>query len=359
MRADAYEKLDPSGGAALVRSESRERLKRVDAVVFDCDGTLVDARRSYDTTVMRTVRAMLEEFSGVSLPVEDVGGQMILKIRRTGGFNSDWDTTYALSLLSEAAVQQCRTEGTADAGRVVDRLEGLVAGFSSRNRLAGRSSIDSFLSRKGLASEPLRQFSRYLGSGGPTQSRMAATFDQTYYGGKLYREIYGVEPAVWYDEGLIEMETLFLGKDDLRRFQRIIGGPKMAIATGRPYVAVRHALGRLLRFFEKDASTYIGDGDIYPELAAELDKYRKPSGASLLRARKMLSAGTMLYIGDSAEDRLMVDDARRRYREVLFAGIYGSSFDEESQISYFSRAKSDLVVRTVDQVPAVLEMIAS
>ncbi len=40
-------------------------------------------------------------------------------------------------------------------------------------------------------------------------------------------------------------------------------------------------------------------------------KYRKPSGASLVRGAERLSAKAMLYVGDSAEDRLMVDDARR------------------------------------------------
>ncbi len=31
---------------------------------------------------------------------------MILKVRSTGGFNGDWDTTYALSLFSEVAIER-------------------------------------------------------------------------------------------------------------------------------------------------------------------------------------------------------------------------------------------------------------
>ena len=131
----------------------------------------------------------------------------------------------------------------------------------------------------------------------------------------------------------------------------------MAMATGRPFVAVKHTLGRLLRFFERGASVYIGDGDIYPVLEPELAAFRKPSGASLVRAHERLGAEVMLYIGDSAEDRLMVDDARRRYPNTLFAGICGSSFDEEAQVRYFARTGSDILVRSVDQVPEVLEMI--
>ena len=65
----------------------------------------------------------------------------------------------------------------------------------------------------------------------------------------------------------------------------------------------------------------------------------------------------MLYVGDSAEDRLMVDDVRKRYQNTLFRGIYGSSFNEAEQISYFEGTRSDMLVKSLDQVPALLEMI--
>jgi phosphoglycolate phosphatase-like HAD superfamily hydrolase len=362
MRPDSYKVIGSDGGNVMVRPGSRDALKKVDAVVFDCDGTLIDVRESYDATIMRTVRTMVEGFSAVSLPIEEVGGQMILKIRGTGGFNSDWDTTYALSLLSEVAIEQCPRAETGAAGvdRILTRLRELVADFSSKKRLEGNRSIDLYLSsRPGLESDRLREFRKFLGfPGSATQSPMARTFDQIYYGGELYREVYGVRPAVWYDEGLIDRETLFISREDLIRFRKIIGGKKtMAIATGRPFVAVKHTLGSLLSYFERDASVYIGDAEIYPELASEMAKYRKPSGASLVRAHRKLSANVMLYIGDSAEDRLMVDDARKRYGEILFAGICGSSFSEGAQISYFAGTDSDLLVSSVNQIPPALEMM--
>ena len=358
MKADAYKLIGTDGGSVMVRPGSRDLLKKVDAVVFDCDGTLIDVRKSYDATIMRTVRMMVEGFSSVSLPMEDVGGEMILKIRRTGGFNADWDTTYALSLLAEVAIEQGRPETGAD--RVLARLGKLILDFASKKRLEGNRSIDLYLSsRPELESDRLREFRRFLGfPGSGAQSLLATTFDQIYYGGKLYQEVYGVRPAVWYDEGLIDRETLFISREDLIRFRKLIGGKKaMAIATGRPFVAVKHTLGSLLSYFERDASVYIGDGEIYPELASEMAKYRKPSGASLVLAHKKLSANVMLYIGDSAEDRLMVDDARKRYGEILFAGICGSSFNEREQISYFTGTDSDMLVKSVNQIPPALEML--
>jgi len=361
MKEASYEAVDPRGVTALLRPGSRDLLRKVDALVFDCDGTLIDVRESYDATIMRTVEAMVQGFSAVELPMEEAGGKMILKVRSTGGFNGDWDTTYALSLLAEVAIERTRREARGREGapdRIVGALVELVGDFASRNRLAGHRSVDSYLRLGGLESDSVKEFRRYLGFPGTARdSRMAATFDQIYYGGELFRRVYGFRPPVWEDEGLIDRETLLISREDLVRFKKIVGGKKMAIATGRPFVAVRHTLGRLLQYFERDASVYIGDGDIDPGAASEMAKYRKPSGASLVRAHEALSAHVMLYVGDSAEDRLMVDDARKRYGSICFAGICGSSFDERAQVSYFTRTDSDLLVNSVSQVPDVLEMI--
>jgi phosphoglycolate phosphatase-like HAD superfamily hydrolase len=356
MSAGGYEELDPAGGAVMVRTESRGRLGEVDAIVFDCDGVLIDARRSYDATIVRTTTKMVREFSGVALPLDGAGGQLILTIRRTGGFNSDWDTTYALSLLSEAALERSGAGASPAAAMAV--LAELVADFGSRRRLVGHRSVDGYLAREGLASSTIREMKRFLGyPGNPKTSRMAAAFDQLYYGGRLFREVYGFEPAKWYEKGLIERETLFVDREDILRFRRFAGGRRLAIATGRPFVAVRKTLGGLLRYFDTGASVFIGDIDVHPDLAPELEKFRKPSGESLVRAHQKLSPKMMLYVGDSAEDRLMVDDVRRLYGNTLFAGVYGTSFDDGAQVSYFKGTGSDLLVRTLDQMPQLLEMI--
>jgi hypothetical protein len=142
MKEASYETVDPGGVPALLRPGSRDLLRKVDAVVFDCDGTLIDVRESYDATIMKTVEAMVEGFSGVELPIEEVGGKMILEVRSTGGFNSDWETTYALSLLSEVAIERTRREARGregQVGRIVAALAELVDSFASGVRLGGRA----------------------------------------------------------------------------------------------------------------------------------------------------------------------------------------------------------------------------
>ena len=214
----------------MMKLESKGQLGIVDAIVFDCDGVLIDARASYDASILRTTETIVKDFAGEIIPLEGggEGGGLILQVRRTGGFNSDWDTTYALTLFTVAALTAKGGEGVlfppGDGARMtwaIDRLKGIVKGFSSRERLAGSAQVDAYLADEGLESETIEKLRAYLKyPGNPLYSPMTATFDQIYYGGALFREIYGVEPSVWYDGGLIDEERVLIS-----RAARRTGGP--------------------------------------------------------------------------------------------------------------------------------------
>ncbi len=127
------------------------------------------------------------------------------------------------------------------------------------------------------------------------------------------------------------------------------------MVTGRPYVGTAHSLGKLMRYFDKDASLFIGDADIDLGLRAEYDRMRKPSPEALVRAREKLPSETLLYVGDSAEDLMMVQNARRRGVDgLLFAGVYETSPVRADQASFFEREGSDVVAETVNQIPSGL-----
>lgn len=342
----SYEVRRLQGGDALISSSALKDLARVDAVVFDCDGTLIDVSRSYDATIIRTASSLIRDLTRKDLAIEEVGGELIQQIRRTGGFNSDWDLTYALSMFSAVVTEE---------GAGISRLKSIAADFASRPR-QGWKSVDRYLDASGLDSKSLRQIRSYLGyPGNPLKSRLAATFDQVYYGKRLYEQVYGVKPEKSYKKGLIDLERIIITRETLDDISRV-AGRKIAMATGRPFIAVEYTLRGLLEYFERDASVYIGDGDIFPELAPELAKFKKPSGESLVLARKEFGSGVLLYVGDSAEDRLMVRNAGAPDGTILFAGLYGSSFSEEEQISYFTGTGSDVVMKDVNQIPAILEM---
>jgi len=349
----SYEVTKAAGGDVYVGPGSATLLRKVDAVVFDCDGTLIDVRDSYDATIIKTVESMLKEFFGRTLVLEGVGQEFILQMRHTGGFNSDWDLTYGLILFSTAAIERA---GPGEEGEAVAALKRIVSDFASRERLEGWRSVDRYVTSARLESKAIRDMRRLLGyPGNPLTSKMAATFDQVYYGAKLYQRVYGAKPRVAYGTGLIDMEKVIVTKKVFGILTRLLGEKRIAMSTGRPYLAVEHTLGKMLDYFDRDASVYIGDGDIFRDLAPKLAKFKKPSGESLNLARRRFASRVMLYVGDSGEDRLMVRNAGAPSGTILFAGIYGSSFNEREQISYFTKTESDLIVKDVNQIPELLE----
>jgi phosphoglycolate phosphatase-like HAD superfamily hydrolase len=355
---ERYIRVSPPGGrrGLSVNRSSTDALSKVDAVAFDCDGVLIDARKSYDATIRVVVETMVEEMTGVRLRLARVAPKLISVVRRTGGFNSDWDTSYALSLFSVVALEQRKDRSGLKAPGAVEALTSITAGFGSAPRGRGQEAVDSFLaSQFPSMTERLDRSREFLGyPRTPPDGRMTTLFDELYFGASLFEKVHGVKSST-RTKGLIELERILVDRKTLETLQKSLGGPRLAMVTGRPFVGTAHSLGRLMRYFDKEASVFIGDADIDLDLRAEYDKLRKPSPEALIRAKERLSSETLLYVGDSAEDVMMVQKARAIGLEgFLFAGVYQTSPVRADQTSFFEREGSDLVVETVNQVPSGL-----
>jgi len=342
----------PRGKEFAVNRSTTDIIVKVDAVAFDCDGVLIDARKSYDETIRLVVESMVEEVTEVKLRLARTVPRLIATIRRTGGFNSDWDTSYALTLFALVALQQ-REQGRS----AIEELANVTARFGSAPRGRGQEAVDSFLEAEFPSmKESLDSARAYLAyPRTPPEGRMTTAFDELYFGAALYKKIHGVKSSAPRTKGLIELERILVDRKTLESLEKKLGGARLAMITGRPLVGTEHSLGKLMRYFDKDASIFIGDADIDLDLRADYDRMRKPSPEALIRARQKLSSETLLYVGDSAEDLMMVQNARRRWVEgLLFAGVYQTSPVPGDQASFFEREGSDLVVETVNQVPSGL-----
>jgi len=348
----------PEGGSGLaVNKSSKDTLGKVDAVAFDCDGVLIDARRSYDATIRVVVETMVEEMAGVRLRLASVMPRLISMVRRTGGFNSDWDTSYALTLFLLVALEQRKGGRGARTVGATETLKSITARFGSAPRGRGQAAVDAFLESEFPSLKDSLDRSRdHLGyPRTPPEGRMTTVFDELYFGAALFEKIHGIKSSAPRTRGLIELERILVDRRTLESLEDKLGGARLAMITGRPYVGTAHSLGKLMRYFDKDASMFIGDADIDLALRAEYDRYRKPSAEALIRAREKLSSETLLYVGDSAEDLMMVQNARRRGVEgLLFAGVYQTSPVRTDQASFFEREGSDVVAETVNQIPSGL-----
>ena len=168
--------------------------------------------------------------------------------------------------------------------------------------------------------------------------------------------MYGVDAHHNQSRGLIENERILIKPHDLNKACRIIGGSKLAIITGRPYLATKYVLRELLDYFDVKASLFIGDIDVHPERATKLAAYRKPSSLSLTHARRALGSQMLLYIGDSAEDVEMVKNAQA-IEPVLSASVYGTGLDQTERLKFFIRREVDMILPTARRVPDVLRLV--
>lgn len=379
MTVRGYRSVRLRGGKVLVKPSTLKALGNVDAVVFDCDGVLVDTRGSYDATIAKVTDTMVSKLAGIRLPYERSLPELILRLRRTGGFNNDWDTTYALTLFSILSLEEqrvrrirngsvgkseaIRAQSKNEVGRTMNRLRHMVDEFCSSLSGIGYSAVDEFIEGRKILGPfkvtvtHVRDSLGYPGS--PPRSLLATLFDETYCGPELFKKMHGFPARYSLGKGMIERERVLISREILEKLKEVLGGKKIAMSTGRPFVATKYSLRNLMTYFDRRASTYIGDADVYTELAAEYEKYRKPRGESLIRAREEFATKGMLYVGDSVEDQMMVEDAKRKYDGILFAAVSGTAPNEEEQVRYFTERGADVVMRSVEQVPLVLEAFRS
>ena len=77
-------------------------LDKIDAVIFDCDGVLIDITKSYDLAIIKTSKYVLENFAKIYDSI-DVNFKIIDGFKSTGGFNDEVDLTYAAIISIVAA----------------------------------------------------------------------------------------------------------------------------------------------------------------------------------------------------------------------------------------------------------------
>ena len=90
-----YESFDINGQKAFIKRSEIKRLKKADALIFDCDGVLIEVRESYNLTIMETIKDLTNQFLGFPVLNPRTIKEAIYFFRRSGGFNIDWDTVYA------------------------------------------------------------------------------------------------------------------------------------------------------------------------------------------------------------------------------------------------------------------------
>ncbi|MBC8225194.1 hypothetical protein H8E65_11430 [Candidatus Bathyarchaeota archaeon] len=374
MKPQYIESQTASGETYYVRRDRLGDLAKVDVVVFDCDGVLLDVRESYCRAVAKTTSILVETMTGFRVPEELYDPGLNRAYKRTGGFNNDWALTYAfimrtLADLPEGVLESLReVAGVAlRSGTLLERLKHLrenpvdaevpletmheeLTRFSEELDSAGWETVDRLLLDR--VGPEIRDVLGY--PGGVGEGLVATVFEEIFSGAELFERNFGIE-AIYGAEGpgLIEKETVIINEDTIGRLTGLLGGARMGIASSSPAATAMHALGESI-------STICEDARVWHETVDEAQAregvtgLHKPHPFSLLRASEPFQPyERVLYVGDTMADRLMTRNAGEP--RFLFAGVHGNVHGPDEARDDFMSSGSDIVAPSVNDLPEILE----
>src|SRR5919199_339702 len=313
-----------------------------DCVLFDVDGVLIDTRKSYNAAISKTVDFVIKYVTGRSNLNGLVNQEIIQKFRRTGGFNNDADTSYAISLA--ALSNTCKKENN------INNMRKFISYIASNANEDGITSVEKFLASSSVSSfndntQKLKELLAYPGPVG--KSFVATVFDEIFYGPKLFRKRYGFEPKYYFGKPLIEKDKLVVTRSTINTISNIFDG-NIAIVSGRSKLATEYSLGSIFNIFNQNASVFLED---------ENREYSKPNPYAIKKAMDVMGAKTAIYVGDSIEDLLMSQRVKSNTgsnKIIIFFGIYGCSAKPTDTIQQFKGNKVDSIIENVNQLPNIL-----
>lgn len=224
-------------------------LTKIDSIIFDMDGVLID-NNAYEQAIMRSVQRAVEN-NTVS---QAICRAYINVVKSVSGFNNDWDTTFAIVTLIKKKMP-------------LPQIATVLRPLNSKQR----NSV--------------------------IYKNLKDIFQSYYLGADLFEKTYNKKPPVSMKKGLITQETCLIDKAVLDQLQKRY---KLAIATSRPKMEALFAIqnAKLTVYFPQN--TIVAREDVTLE---------KPAPEPLLTAQKRLQSVSSIYIGDTINDVLAAKKA--------------------------------------------------
>ena len=287
----------------------------VDAVVLDVDGVLVDVADSYRRAIVESIEAVY----GRTIRKADVQA-----FKDAGGFNNDWELTYAAALFVlakgegfEASMDEY-TDRIAAAGGGVDAAETVV-----RDELGGNAT-----------ERVRREWDR---------ERLRDVFQQLYLGTDLYRGIEDAEPDPdLAGEGFIHDEPVVVTPETIAA---LTADYYVGVVTGRPAAEAEIALDR-------------AGLDVPLEHRFTMDDWEegKPHPYALVTLAERFDADSVVFVGDTLDDVETAVNASDADPECAYHGIgvlTGGLTGDDGRRKY-EDAGASAVLDSVNDLPAFL-----
>ena len=305
-------------------------------IIFDIDGTLIDTRESYNKSIKKTVQFLVKY---IDISKENLGkivsDELIFKFRKSGMFNNDIDTSYALVLSI-----LCGAPKKAD---LLFFIENIAQSASSK----GIKSVENYL--KDYSEIRLKQIKKLLRYPGDVNtSIIARVFDEYFYGPQLFKKQHGTNSKYYSGRPLIENDILLATNSTLKKISNMFD-MRTAIVSGRSRIAAEYSLKSVFKFFDMKGSVYLED---------EKREMGKPNPSALIKSVKSFGVSNAFYVGDSAEDLFMVQRARKISNlDIKLIGVCASNARSNQIRSLFTRNGTSLIVKNINELPNILNKV--
>ena len=302
---------------------------KFDSIIFDCDGVLVDITNSYDQTIIKTAKYVLETLAKINDSIQ-IDFKIIDGFKSTGGFNDEVDLTYA-AILSIVAAKKLKKDQTEFINLVIDNSDS-----------TGIKSVETFIKDQTDISEIIKQLS-YPGS--HKDNILYQIFDQLFYGPELYSKLFK-NISKFSEPGLIENDVVIFNNDLADKLGNKFHN-QISMVTGRGKESVKYSLKQLLDKFDLQNSMFLED---------EPRELAKPNPQSLVNSITGMNSKSCLYVGDSMEDFIMAKKATILGNNTTFCGIIGTSKNPEEKLQLFEQNEAILVLDSINLLPKVLNL---
>ena len=304
-------------------------LNEIDAVIFDCDGVLIDITKSYDLAIIQTTQYVLENLAKIDSSI-NVDFKIIDGFKSTGGFNDEVDLTYA-AIISLVAAKKLEKDQTSFIFDVIKNSDS-----------SGIISVERYIENQIDISDIKKQLS-YPGT--HHDNPLYQIFDQIFYGPQLYKKLFN-NTSNFSEPGLIEQDDVILNDILFEKLQKKFNS-KIAMVTGRGKESVSYSLKSLLTKFNLNNSMFLED---------ESRELAKPNPQSLLNSIQGMNCTSTLYVGDSMEDFIMAKRTTDLGHDTIFCGIIGTSKNPQEKLELFERNDAILVLDSINLLPKVLNL---
>jgi len=307
-----------------------DSLTDLDAIIFDCDGVLINIKNSYDQAITKTTEYVLKKYGKISNPLQ-ITSEIIEAFKETGGFNDEVDVTYA-SILSLIAASKLNNDAKEFIIKVITNADS-----------TGIKSVEKYLDGLAVDISSMKKILNFPGK--HSENLLYSIFDQIFYGPELYIKLFGKQ-SEFSQSGLIENDVVIVSDKILDVLKKKFGD-KITIVTGRGIESIRYSLKELLEKFNIENSIFLED---------EQREFAKPNPESLLRSIRGLQVKHVLYVGDSMEDFIMAKKAAKQGFKIIFCGIIGTSKNSERKKTFFEQNGVLLILDSILKIPNILNL---